>query len=117
MKFKSVLAKLRTSNHKLAIETGRHCKPIVPVEQRLCTFCKSKCIEILEDEFHFVLFCPLYQQHRIELIPEKFRLYPTEDKFVDLLSSKNQAVQYNLSLYVHRSFKVREEFLLKSATQ
>ena len=35
------ITKLRLSNHKQAIETGRHVKPYQPPDQRISPLCKS----------------------------------------------------------------------------
>ena len=37
------ITKLRLSNHKQAIETGRHVKPYQPPDQRISPLCKSGC--------------------------------------------------------------------------
>ena len=55
LKFRIFLSKLRFSVHNLNVETGRHRGVIY--EQRLCMLYDK--LEI-EDEFHFVLSCPLY---------------------------------------------------------
>ena len=55
------LSKLRLSNHTLMIETGRHKK--IEREKRFCPFCSSK----VEDEFHFIVECPIYNHLRWEL--------------------------------------------------
>ena len=45
------------SAHRLEVETGRLYKPVaVPVNERKC----RTCLNCLEDEFHFLLECPLY---------------------------------------------------------
>jgi hypothetical protein len=49
------LCQLRTSTHKLSIETGRHMK--LPVEQRICPMCPSQAVE---DELHFTIQCKAY---------------------------------------------------------
>jgi hypothetical protein len=43
--------RIRTSNHKLHIETGRYTRPITPVENRMCSNCNSKSVE---DELNFL---------------------------------------------------------------
>jgi ribonuclease BN (tRNA processing enzyme) len=48
---RNILARFRTSNHKLHIETGRYTSPITPVENRICSNCNSKSVE---DELHFL---------------------------------------------------------------
>ena len=56
-----LFTKLRISAHDL-IETGHYTKPKkTPVENRLCRFCKSNKIE---DEPHFILHCPFYNDLR-----------------------------------------------------
>lgn len=47
------MTKLRISNHKLHIETGRYKKPVTPRHERLCELCS----EGIEDEFHFLFTC------------------------------------------------------------
>ena len=45
------IARLRTSTHKLAIETGRYQRPVGPSNERLCKICNTGQVE---DEIHFV---------------------------------------------------------------
>ncbi len=53
----SVLARLRSSSHDLATETGRHAN--VTHDERYCKLCSLHFnVEVLEDELHFVLTCP-----------------------------------------------------------
>ena len=51
------LTKLRLSNHKLAIETGRYIRPYKKPEERICPICKKD----VEDEIHFLTLWPTYQ--------------------------------------------------------
>ena len=39
---KSSCAKFRTSNHSLAVETQRYCRPIIPRIKRVCVFLQLK---------------------------------------------------------------------------
>ena len=48
------LTHLRISAHTLAIERGRYIRPIIPPEQRLCTYCPN---DKIEDEYHFLIEC------------------------------------------------------------
>ena len=54
----TVLARLDISSHSLAIETGRHSKPKIEKENRLCNFCY---LNEVEDEQCFLLRCTLYE--------------------------------------------------------
>ena len=48
------------SSHRLKVETGRWQQPIaIAFNERKCTLCLK-----LEDEFHFLLECPLYKDLR-----------------------------------------------------
>ena len=50
------MTKLRTSDHKLIIEVGRHQRPIIPREEQQCYMCTTE----IEDEVHFLTKCNLY---------------------------------------------------------
>jgi len=63
----SAIAKLRTSTHKLAIETNRYTRPRIPPEQRICKYCT---LNTKEDEIHFLFKCPLYTELRNTYINE-----------------------------------------------
>ena len=79
------------ASHRLEIETGRWHKPNrTPVEERKCFYCNS-----LEDEFHFVLECSLYQELRQEYIKRYFWIRPNIPKFIELLQSENKKIIKN----------------------
>ena len=58
---KRMLCKLRTSNHDLKIEKGRHLN--IPREKRLCLQCNE-----IEDEIHFLDTCKKYKEIRENFI-------------------------------------------------
>ena len=60
---RAVLTRFRLSCHTLEIEMGRHHRPPIPAEERLCDTC-----EVLEDEFHFLFHCQKYIKERQELL-------------------------------------------------
>ena len=62
-KNRQLIAKFRTSDHCLQIETSRYNNYFFFNQQRLCATCN-----ILEDEYHFFLNCHLNQQPRNLLI-------------------------------------------------
>ena len=63
-KFRFALSKFRLSSHSLAIEVGRY--PDTPRHQRICTFCN---MNVIENEFHFLLACPNYIDIRRKYLP------------------------------------------------
>jgi len=54
------LTRLRVSSHCLEVERGRWLKlNKIPFENRKCQYCN-----VLEDEFHFIFECPMYNNIR-----------------------------------------------------
>ena len=51
------LTKLRLSDHRLMIESGRRCKPKTPLQERICPLCNDGSNKSIEDEVHFLLSC------------------------------------------------------------
>ena len=63
-KQRQAVSKLRISDHKLQIELGRYHKPSLELSERICPFCLNK----IEDEYHFITECPMYndERHRVK---------------------------------------------------
>ena len=55
-----ILAKFRSCNLPLAVETGRYTKPKTPMRDRLYKFC----IAAVENEMHFLIDCAFYSDIR-----------------------------------------------------
>ena len=86
------LTKLRLSNHKLAIETGRYVRPYKRPKEK----------KGVEDEIHFSNLCPAYQEKRstlFEYLNKEYRVsvnrMAPDDVFLFLInpSSKNKPVK------------------------
>ena len=58
--YRFILTRWRLFNHDLKIESGRYTRPITPRDQRTCDTCG-----VLEDEYHVVFVCPVYNEQRI----------------------------------------------------
>ena len=104
IKHRICLSKLRTSNHKLHIETGRHTNPKTPLDNRICTLCH---LNEIENETHFLLVCPKYNSLRWQLfsnihIPENIT-----DKFVYLMTSTDINLQTKLATFIYNAFEQR----------
>ena len=65
---RSALAKFRSGVAPLRIETGRYERNVVTANQRTCFNCHDN----VEDEFHVVMHCPVYNDLRRELLSQKF---------------------------------------------
>ena len=95
------LVKIRISNHKLMIETGRYNQ--TSRNDRFCPICNSG---IIEDEFHFLFHCPKYsipREKSYNRIQQNFvdsnRLSYTE-LIIKLMSSQNVSVNSHLLKFV-----------------
>ena len=70
--FGNVLAKVRLSPHDLNIEQGR-CRNITRNERK-CLVCN---LDEIQDEYHFILVCPLYHELRKTYIEKYFYKRPS----------------------------------------
>ena len=86
------LAQFRCGSAPLKVETGRYTKPVTPVDLRLCELCN---LNVTEDEKHFLLSCPFYDDIRYELFNEvtmynqSFYDLSTDEKFTYILGNDN----------------------------
>ena len=60
-KLRKSLTRFRCVSHKLYIETGRHGNSKRERQERICMYCN---LNDIEDEYHFLLVCPLYKEDR-----------------------------------------------------
>ena len=106
-KIRYAFTRLRLSSHRLEVETGRWHKPnAIPLENRVCSTCRE-----LEDEYHFMLECSRYHDLRVSLIPNYYRTRPNMFKLIELFSTNSKRKQRNISLYIFKAFKVREQYI------
>lgn len=97
------LSRLRTSSHKLHIETGRYTTPKTEVENRICKNCN---LNLIEDEKHFLLVCPKFNDSRKELLDKCFNNNvtvhsSTESKFLWLLSNEDSLVCKSVAKFIN----------------
>jgi hypothetical protein len=97
----------RCSAHNLAIEKGRHLN--IERCKRVCVYCQTLGQNVLEDELHFLLICPLYNDVRDEFIPNL--THPNFACMIKLLNSKSSVTILNLCKYIYYSFNKRQVFM------
>ena len=97
------LTRLRCSAHKLMIEEGRIRN--IEREARLCTLCN---MQVIENEYHFVLVCPFYRKLRHEILPKYYNSWPNKDKFKALLQTSNKGLLWKLAKFVYCSNVLRK---------
>jgi len=61
----------------------------------------------LEDEFHFLLECPLYKDLRKKYVKKYYWKNTNMLKFIELITSENETVIKNVSMCVNKSFDLR----------
>ena len=110
-KYRINLTRFRLSNHTLLIETGRYARPRIDRNERKCFKCENE----IEDEFHFVTICPLYDQERVILFQrccENSIHFDTnlnnEQKFFFIMTNECPKITEALAKFVFNSFKIRE---------
>ena len=110
----SALTKFRLSDHKLHIESGRHCNPRKPIEERLCKICNN---QEIEDEIHFLLNCFFYCDLRSSLIQlaaslnHSFHNLSPKEKFSFLMCNSHPALVQEIALYIYRAMRARSLYL------
>ena len=105
-KYRNSLAKLRLASHKLNIEIGRHNN--VPRHERKCLLCN---LNDIEDEFHFVLKCPVYADIRKELVPRFYYSNTSMYKYISLMQNNDKKLIRKLAIYCEKAFKLRDSLM------
>ena len=105
-KIGNAISKLRLSSHPLIIETVRH-RNIVR-EDRKCTLCQ---LNDIEDECHFTLICPIYNDLRKEYLQKYFYVKPSVTNYITLMNLSKLNILKNLATYIIKGFKLRETTL------
>ena len=104
--YRKYLSKFRLSAHSLNIEKGRYNN--TNRRDRICTLCNSSDIE---DEFHFILKCPIYNDLRVNYIKNYYYRRPSVFKLVQLLSVNNVKIINNLGKYLYLASNRRCQLL------
>ena len=101
-------ARFRISAHNLHIERGRYNNTELAL--RTCNVCNS---DVVEDEFHFLLMCPMYTEarnslfHKANLACRQFTNLNDEMKFIWLLTSEAPEIIRATATFIHDSFQTR----------
>ena len=100
------ITKLRISVHQLNIERGRYTG--LPPELRLCSQCHLKEVE---DELHFLLVCPKYNNERLQLVESvskinsNFSLMTPAEKLMWILNNESKEVLCLLGKFIFKNGK------------
>ena len=108
---RACLTKFRLSAHKLRIERGRYLN--IKPEERICEHCN---LNAIEDEKHFVLECPLYDNLRKKLLSEITKVSPYfkqldyDDQFCWIMSNNLESIIPVVAEYLFNATEIRKEY-------
>ena len=105
-KFRHFYSQFRTGKHFLEVERGRYCGQTKA--ERICKVCNSKQIE---DEFHFILICHVYNDLRFRYLPKKYYTNPTLIKLYRLLANRNEKIIHDVSQYLYHAYHRRKDII------
>ena len=104
-KFRHFYCTFKIGSLDLEIQVGRYRN--IPREQRLCKLCKAD----VEDEYHFLLKCPLLNDLRGTYLAPKYTTNPNMHKFVLLMTSNQEQVIFNIATYIYMAY-VKQRLIL-----
>jgi hypothetical protein len=78
----------------LLIEEGRH----IDRNNRKSTKCN---MNVLENEYHFLMVCPYYRSIRMEYLPKYYNSWPSIQNFKNLMKSENRCTLDKLAKYIY----------------
>ena len=110
-KYRICLTKFRVSSHRSGIEVGRHQRPKLPLEQRICSFCN---INEIDDEVHLVKNCQFHNEERRILLNEiqcHFNSINHEYIFTPWVQSDCFEVQHAFGKFLYSCFYNRQQTL------
>ena len=103
------IARFRLSSHNLNIEIGRHKRPYVPAEDRICEKCD---LNVVEDEFHCLMICTNWIELRTRLFEEAcstingFLVLNHTEQFHEIMISKNANLNFALGKFLYKALKI-----------
>lgn len=102
---RSTLANFRCSGHTLMIEKGRHMQ--IEREYRFCPFCVERNVYTIEDEFHFFMVCPAYEDLRNIYFKLNWRNTISLHHFYSIFKSSDDKSIFAISKFLLGAFSLR----------
>ena len=103
-KYRRALASFRTSSHRLQVERGRHLN--IPRNERKCAVCQTS----IEDEYHFLMVCPLYNDIRQTYIPNDYINIVNIHNFNSLMQTIDEDLIRHIAMFLYYAFQRRATF-------
>ena len=105
-KLKKLISKIRCASLEIEVNEGRYHN--TAYDQRFCQVCN---LNVVGDEFHFLLICPFLSEIRNRFIPKYFIEPPSRLKCNILLSVKSKYLFLQLSHFILHAMEARRLFL------
>ena len=105
------ISRYRISAHSLRIQTGRYARNRLDRHLRICQLCDNGDIE---DEFHFIFVCRIYNDIRKKYIKKSAYIRPSVFKLVQLFQTSDRSSLVNLSLFLKKAISLRTSLLNRS---
>ena len=104
------ISQLRTSTYKLAIETGRYQRPVIPSNDRVCRMCNNGQVE---DETHFIVQCISYNENRKRLQKLEIEISTglEEELFIKIMITTNEEELKALGQHILECLRKQKEDL------
>ena len=90
----------------IAIEQGRILRIDRPVQ--FCKYCLNLGIDLIEDEHHVLLICPLFNDIRQIYIAKHF--WPSDISFVNRMSNNSEIAIRDLAVLIYHMFNIHANF-------
>ena len=110
-KHRRAMAKLRLSDHNLEIEKGRHTKPKIYLQNRICKMCN---LSRVEDEVHFLTEGDQYKSERASLLKDMKQLHFNlntdlkNETLKNLMICDHKQVNIRLAKFIYEGFQKRD---------
>ncbi len=104
-KHRVALTKLRCSAHSLGVETGRRRHANIERCHILCKFCECRNVFEVEDEYHFIAKCEMFNELRLKYLPSCIESFQS---FIDIMSTQDPDTLCKVAAYTYHAFKLRD---------
>ncbi len=108
---KHIMFKTYISRFRMGVSqfnTHRHRYKVNPSPE---IFCCPFCVNIVENEIHFMFCCPMYSDLRLQLIESKYFSRPSKFRLAVLLTSEKKNTMINVGPFLYRAFERRAEMI------
>ena len=103
---RKMFTRLRTSSHSLEIERGRYVNKLEC--DRVCSLCN-----VVENEYHFVMICPIYRELRSEFLCKIKSMFPfisqysLYEQFLFFMGFDDYNLHCEFSKFIFNAFNIR----------